>query len=306
MATYLVTLLEGLVDGDDDDLMRGKRWGEYEAVVIGVAHDERTHQTGRYAPGGSPDELLLPFLVGEGDVKGLGKVLPEEVGSTALKGLTILHQSLDGIGLYGSSEAFVGTLYPDVDRDSEEVACEVSVDIDHTYCLFFGLLTGSVGGVPFLPEELSRAEEEARAHLPADDIRPLIAEDGEVTIGLYPALVGVPDNGLRGRTYDEFLLELCLRVDDDAPVRAGLQTVVGDDSALLSEALDVVGFLAEEALRDEEREVGIVVSCFLEHVVELALHALPYSIAVGLDDHTATHGGTFRQVSLDDEILIPL
>ena len=176
--------------------MRGERWGEDKTVVIGVAHDERTHQTGRYTPGGSPDELLLPFLVGEGDVKGLGEVLPEEVGGTALQGLTILHQRLDGVGLDSSSEALVGTLYPDVDRDSEEVTCEVSVDIDHADGFFFGLLTGGVGGVPFLPEELSRAEEEARAHLPAYDIRPLIAEDGEVTVGLYPALVGVPNNGL--------------------------------------------------------------------------------------------------------------
>ena len=50
MAADLVTLLERLVDGDDDDLMRGERWGEDKTVVIGVAHDECTHQTGRDAP----------------------------------------------------------------------------------------------------------------------------------------------------------------------------------------------------------------------------------------------------------------
>ena len=50
VAADLVTLLERLVDGDDDDLMRGERRGEDQTVVIGVAHDECTHQTGRYAP----------------------------------------------------------------------------------------------------------------------------------------------------------------------------------------------------------------------------------------------------------------
>ena len=50
VAADLVTLLECLVDGDDDDLMRGERWGEDQTVIIGVAHDECTHQTGRYAP----------------------------------------------------------------------------------------------------------------------------------------------------------------------------------------------------------------------------------------------------------------
>lgn len=50
VAADLVTLLERLVDGDDDDLMRGERRGEDQTVVIGVAHDECTHQTGRDAP----------------------------------------------------------------------------------------------------------------------------------------------------------------------------------------------------------------------------------------------------------------
>ena len=50
VAADLVTLLERLVDGDDDDLMRGERWGEDQTVVIGVTHNECTHQTGRDAP----------------------------------------------------------------------------------------------------------------------------------------------------------------------------------------------------------------------------------------------------------------
>ena len=210
---------------------------------------------------------------------------------TALQRLAILHQCLDGVGLYGTGEALVGALHTDMHGDSEEVAGEVGVDIDHAYCFFFGLLTGSVGGVTFLPEELSGAQEEAGAHLPAYDVRPLVAEDRQVTVGLDPALVRIPDNGLGGRAHDELFLELSLRVDDDAPVRAGLQAVVGDDGALLSKALDVVGLLAEEALRDEEGEVCVVVTRFLKHVIELALHALPDSVAVGLDDHTAAYGG---------------
>ena len=65
---------------------------------------------------------------------------------------------------------------------------------------------------------------------------------------------------------------------------------MGDDRALLSEALHVVGLAAEEALGDEEGEVGVVVPRLLEHIIELALHALPDRIAVGLDDHAATYG----------------
>lgn len=136
---------------------------------------------------------------------------------TALQRLAVLHQCLDGVGLYGTGEALIGALHPDMHGDSEEVAGEVGVDIDHAYCFFFGLLTGSVSGVTFLPEELSGAQEEAGTHLPAYDVRPLVAEDREVTVGLDPALVRIPDNGLGGRAHDELFLELGLRVDDDAP-----------------------------------------------------------------------------------------
>ena len=174
----LVALLEALIYRYDDDLMRGELGWQDEAVVVRVRHDERAHQTRRDAPGGSPDELLLTFLRGEGHVEGLSEVLPEEVRGTALQRLAILHQRLDGIGLDRTSEALVGTLDPYVHGHGKEVTGEVCIDVDHADGLFLGLLTGSVRRVPLLPEELRGTEEEARTHLPAHNVRPLIAEDG--------------------------------------------------------------------------------------------------------------------------------
>ena len=57
------------------------------------------------------------------------------------------------------------------------VASEVLVDVHHADSFFFSLLTGSVSRMTFLPEELCRAKEETGAHLPADYVRPLIAQD---------------------------------------------------------------------------------------------------------------------------------
>ena len=93
----------------------------------------------------------------------------------ALQRLTILHQCLDGVGLYGTGEALVGALHTDMHGDSEEVAGEVGIDIDHAYCFFFGLLTRCMGRVSFLPKELGSAKKGTCAHLPTHNVAPLVA-----------------------------------------------------------------------------------------------------------------------------------
>ena len=79
-------------------------------------------------------------------------------------------------------------------------------------------------------------------------------------------------------------------------VRARLQPVVRDDRAFLGEALDVLGLLLQEAQRNEQRKVGVLVARGLEHAVEHALHVLPDRPAPGLDDHAAAHGRVLGQV----------
>jgi len=69
----------------------------------------------------------------------------------------------------------------------------------------------------------------------------------------------------------------------------GFEPGVRDQRDFLGEALHVLGFLREKAHRDEQREVRILVARRLEHVVQGALHQLPQAVAVGSDDHAATH-----------------
>ena len=76
--------------------------------------------------------------------------------------------------------------------------------------------------------------------------------------------------------------------------------------ALLGEALYVVGLLAEKRLGYEQREIGVLVTGILEHLVERPLHFLPDRIAVRLDDHAAAHGRILGQAGLHDQIVIPL
>jgi len=51
-------------------------------------------------------------------------------------------------------------------------------------------------GVPLLPEELPCAQEEARTEFPAHDVGPLVVEQRQVAVGLDPAGVRRPDDGL--------------------------------------------------------------------------------------------------------------
>ena len=125
---------------------------------------------------------------------------------------------------------------------------EVSVDLEHLVRLFDGLGFSRVDRVAFLPEELGGAKEETRAHLPAEDIGPLVDEDWEVAVGLDPLRISLADDGLGSRADDERLFKLAS--GDELAVRASFEARMGDDGAFLGEAVDVRGFLLDVADRD--------------------------------------------------------
>jgi len=80
---------------------------------------------------------------------------------------------------------------------------------------------------------------------------------------------------------------------------------VGHHGALLGKSFHVGRFLAEVALGDEQREVGIDVPRFLEHAVKHVLHSLPNGKAVGLDDHASFHIAVLGKVRLHNEFVVP-
>ena len=302
-----VELLLAAVDRDDDHLDRGDMGRQHEAVVVGVGHDEGADEAGAHTPGRGPDILGLVVLVEEGDAEALGKVLSEEVGRAALQRLAVLHHGLDGVGVEGAGEALRLALHALDDGDGEPLLAKVRIDVEHLLGLLLGLLLGGVGGMALLPQKLARAQEGARAHLPAHHVAPLVAHQGQVAVGVDPVLIGIPDDGLGGGADDELLLEAGVGVHHHTlAVGVVLEAVVSDHGALLGEALHVLGLAAEERLGDEQGEIGVLVAGGLEHGVELALHLLPDGIAVGLDYHAAAHGRLLGQASLVDQLVIPL
>jgi len=150
-----------------------------------------------------------------------------------------------------------------------------------------------VRGVPFLPEELGRAQERARHLLPADDVGPLVDQDGQIAPRLHPFGVHRPDDRFRCRTDDQPLLEL-------------FAAAMRDVRHLRREPFDVLGFLVEQAFRYEQREVRVDVAGGLDPLVEGLLDQLPDGVAVRPDDHAALDRRVVGELRPPDDVEVPL
>ena len=185
-------------------------------------------------------------------------------------------------------------------RHGEHVFRERAIDLEHLQRLRNSIVAVRVRRMAFLPKELGGAQEQARAHLPAHDVRPLVDQQRQIAITLDPALKRVANDRLRSRTNDQRLFELGVWIDHQLAALV-LEAVVGDDRHLLGEALDVLSLLGDEAHGDEKREVAVVVSRILDAGVEFRLYALPHTPAPRLDDHAAADGAGFGHVAVADD-----
>ena len=295
------------VDRHDHDLRGRQARRQDEPLVVRVRHDQRSDQARRHAPRRRPDVLQLVVLVLERHVERSGEVLPEEVAGAGLERFPVLHQRLDTVRLHGPCEALARRLDAADDRSGHVLLGEGRVDLQHAHRLLDGLLLRRVRGVTLLPEELHRAQEQARTHLPANHVRPLVEQNRQVAPGLDPAAVRIPDDRLARRPDDQVLLQAGVGVrDQPLSVVRHLEPGVRDDGALLGEAFYVLGLASQEGLRDEDGEIRVLVPRLFEHPVEHALHILPERVAVGTDDHAAPDGGVVRELGAPDDVQVPL
>ena len=124
------------------------------------------------------------------------------------------------------------------------------------------------------------------------DVDPLVDEHGQVAPGVDPVGVHRADDRLAGRPDRQALLEL-------------LVAAVGDPGHLRGEPLDVLRLLGEVALRDEQREVHVLVAGALDHGVERVAGPLPEGEAVGADDHAALDRRVVGQLGAADHVDVP-
>ena len=269
-----------------------------------MGHHHAADKPRRDPPARRPCVLLRAAFREELYAACLCEILSEKVRRPRLQGLPVLHHRLYAIGVHRPGEFFSLSLFAADYGHRHVVLRELLVDAQHFLRLLFGLCARSVGGVALLPKKFSRAQKEARAHLPPHDIRPLVDENRQVAVRLHPARVHFADDCLGSRADDQRFVER--RGGRELSVGAELQAGVGDHRALLCKPLNVLRFLFEIAHGNEEREIGVHVTRRLEHLVERRLHVLPKGISPRLYDHAAADGAVFRQVGGFDYLLVPL
>ncbi len=238
---------------------------------------------------------MLHLLVGvcERDVVRLCEILPELMRCAGLQRLSIRHERLDRVRRDGAREFLVVALAAADNRQAEDVFGHLAIDAQHLLHFCGGLFTGRVGRMPFLPQELERAQERARGFLPAHDVGPLVDEHREIAVRLNPLGVHHAEHDF-GRGADrQALAQLFV-----APL--------GDPRDLRREALDVLGFAHEEALGNEQREVRVLMTGGREAPVELGLDQAPDRVAVRAHDDAAAHGRIIRQLRLQADLCVPL
>src|SRR5215212_6648059 len=195
---------------------------------------------GNLRPLSSPWTRIKPpmVLVEERDVEGAGEILSEVVAGRGLQGTPVAHQPLAGVGLDGPGETLRLALRAREDGYRHRLVEAVAVDAEHPQGLLARLLRRRVNGVALLPEELRGPEERAGDLLPAQDVAPLVYEDGQVAVTLHPILVEVADDALGSGTDREPFFQF-FPAPDRYPGELGV------------EALDVLGLLLEVAFGDE-------------------------------------------------------
>ena len=225
--------------------------------------------------------------------KALAKFCPRLCEVPACKRTAVAHQRFDRVGLRRAGKLLAVALLAVNHRHGKDVLGELLVDAENLHRLFLRFVGGFVGGVAFLPEKLGRAQERPRDFLPADDVRPLVDQHGQIAPRLNPFLVHHAEDRLGGRPDDQLLLELF-----PAAMRH-----VGD---LGRKALDVLGFLEQQALGNQQREIRVHMAGGLEALVELLLDQFPNGVAVRPNDHEALDRRVVGQFGLADDIEVPL
>ena len=189
-------LLVGFPNRNNHHLDWGEGRRKHKAVVVGVGHDQRAHQSGAHTPRSGPGIFWLVLFVEERHFERLAEVLAQEVGRAALKGFAVLHHGLYRVGVEGTGKSLGLTLHTLNHWNCHVFLGKLCINLQHQLSTLLCLFFRGMGSVSFLPEKLCCAQEQAGTHLPAHHVAPLVAQDWQVAVGFDPVLIGVPDNSL--------------------------------------------------------------------------------------------------------------
>ena len=266
---------------------------QHQALIVGMRHDQPADEPRADSPTGLPHILELPFLALELDVERLAEVLPQVVTRARLQRQAVLHHGLDGVAALCAGELLGARLHALDHRHRHDVLGHLGVQIQNAQHFFQRFLVRGVRRVSLLPEKLRGAQKHSGAQFPADHVGPLIEQHRQIAPAMNPLGEEVAHDGLRRRPDHVRLFQLLAAGD-------------GHHRQFRREAFHVLGLFAQETLRNEQREIDVLVIAGLEASIEFALQHFPDRIAIGFDDHAALDDfGRFGHVALQYDILIP-
>lgn len=175
---------------DNCDLLKGDSGRQDETLVITVDHDHDTQRTGGETPRvlvRVQSTLRLVWRL-DGNVKHLGEVLSQVVGSSGLDtsargGDETFHSG----GVITTGKLFLLGLFTGDDGHSEDIFVDLSVELENVEDFLVSIGLVEEGGVAFLPEELSGTEERLRVlEFPSNDRVPLVELEREVSVRVDP------------------------------------------------------------------------------------------------------------------------
>ena len=146
-----VELFLTLINRNNNHLNRGQLRRQHETIVIGVSHNQSTHQACRYAPRCSPNIFEFVIFIDKLHVECLGEVLTEEVRCARLESLTILHHCFDGVSFQCAGKAFVSRLHTFNYRNSHILFSKIGIYIKHFHSFSFSFFASGMCCVTFLP-----------------------------------------------------------------------------------------------------------------------------------------------------------
>ena len=272
--------------------MRREPRRQDQPLIVAVHHDDRADHARRKPPRSRPAVLQHAGLIEVANLEGFREILPQVVRSAELQRLSVAHHGFQRIRDVGPGELLGVRLSPRDHGNRGFAHREIRVDVEHLPRLGLALFGGGVRGVALLPEKFERAQEKPRAQFPAHYAVPLIDQHGQVAIRLNPFRVCVPDDRFRGRPDHQRLFQL-------------FAAAVRHDRELGRKARHVRLFLLDEASRDQQRKRSVHVPGGLEPLIERRRDVFPQRPAVRPHDHAAAHRRVVRELSPQDELVVP-
>ena len=210
-----------------------------------------------------------------------------------LKGFTILHHRFHSVGRQSTRKLLSLRFLAGNYWNRQIVLLKASIHLQHLECLFLSFFIGFMGSVSLLPKELRSPEKKSGSLFPTHHVSPLVDQNRQISIAIDPLRIHVANHCFGSWTDDQWLFQFFTSPN-------------GHHRTLWAESLNMLSFSVQELLRNQQREVGIYMSCFFEHSVQPRLHCFPDCKATRANDHASLDRSVISQLTCFDNIQIPL